>query len=133
MTYTVLIIAYRKSGTSPAEFKAHYESTHAPLLKEIAGPLFPLTHTRHYLHRAEGDSPDAASNPATVLVGTQEGLDCDSYSLLLWENEEAFQKFFAALSQPEAAARIAADEEKFIDREKLKIVLVGDSCVTERT
>jgi hypothetical protein len=132
MPYSVLIIAHRKPGTSPAEFKAHYESTHAPLLKEISGPLFPLTHTRHYLHRAEEANPDA-NNPATVLLGTQEGLDCDAYSLLVWEDEEAFQKCFAALSRPEAAARIAADEEKFLDREKLKIVVLGDSRVTERT
>jgi hypothetical protein len=132
MTYAVLIIAYRKPGTSPVEFKAHYESTQAPLLKEISGPLFPLTHARHYLHRAGEANPDA-NNPAIVLLGTQEGIDCDSYPLLVWEDEDAFQKFFAALSQPEAAARIAADEEKFLDREKLKIVVVGDSCVTERS
>lgn len=37
MTYSVLIFAYRKPGTTPEQFRAHYEGSHVPLVKEIAG------------------------------------------------------------------------------------------------
>lgn len=37
MTYSVLIFAYRKLGTTPEQFRAHYEGKHMPLVKEIGG------------------------------------------------------------------------------------------------
>ncbi|TVY85533.1 hypothetical protein LSUE1_G000372 [Lachnellula suecica] len=132
MPYSILIIAHRKPGTSPAEFKQHYENVHIPLLKELSGSLFPITHERRYLQRTEGASHDAASNPATVLVGTQGQFEYDSYAQLTWEDAEAFQKFFAVISQPEAAARITADEEMFLIREKTGIVVSGDAIVSKR-
>lgn len=37
MTYSILIFAYRKPGTTPEQFRAHYEGKHVPLVKEISG------------------------------------------------------------------------------------------------
>ena len=134
MTYRVLILAYRKPGTTPTQFKQHYENTHIPLVKSIAGLSFPLTHARHYLQCTESPTsdPEAASNPATVLVGTQEDFAYDSYAELTWEDVETFQKFFAAVSEPEVAKRIAEDEERFLDRGKMRIVRLGECTVTKR-
>jgi hypothetical protein len=50
MTFSILIFNYRKPGVSPAEFRTECEAL-IPLLKEITGEHFPLTHTRRYLHR----------------------------------------------------------------------------------
>jgi hypothetical protein len=50
-----------------------------------------------------------------------------------FEDEQAFQAFFALVSSEEAAKRIAEDEEMFIDRERLRGVVVGDIVVTAST
>lgn len=41
MTFAVLIFAYRKPGTTPEQFRAHYEEKHVPLIKEISGEYVP--------------------------------------------------------------------------------------------
>jgi hypothetical protein len=85
-------------------------------LKSIAGEDFPLTHTRHYIARTDQNGSWAAA----VLVGTQEDFSYDGIAELVFPDESAFQTFFGIVSAPEAAARIAADEENFIVREKMK-------------
>lgn len=123
--YTVLIFAYRKPGLSPAEFKSHYESSHVPLVESIAGSLFPKTHTRRYIQRADG-----ADHAATVLVGSQADFRYDAIAELIFDNEAAFQAFFARVSEPKAAEKIAQDEDKFLDRARMKVVIEGDCIVT---
>lgn len=123
--YTVLIFAYRKPGISPAEFKSHYESSHVPLVESIAGSLFPKSHTRHYIQRADG-----ADHPATVLVGSQADFGYDAIAELIFDNEAAFQAFFARVTEPKAAEKIAQDEDKFLDRARMKVVIEGDRIVT---
>lgn len=133
MPYIVLIFAHRKPGLSPAEFKSHYESSHVPLVQSLAGPLFPRSHTRRYIQRVQGStegSTDNASHPAVVLVGTPADFEYDAFAELVFDDETAFQAFFACVSQVEAAGRIAEDEEKFLDRAKMRVVLVDDCTVT---
>ncbi|KAI0421865.1 EthD domain-containing protein [Xylaria grammica] len=136
MGYSVLIFAYRKPGTTPEQFKAYYENCHVPLVRELAGAYFPLSHTRRYLHRTHNQS-DAntarnPSTPASVLIGSQEDFDYDAFAELTFEDETAFQTFFAIIQQPENAAKIAADEEKFLDRSRTPAVVLGDTTETKR-
>ncbi|KAI1741712.1 EthD domain-containing protein [Xylaria scruposa] len=136
MPYSVLIFAYRKPGTMPEQFKAHYEGIHVPLVRELAGASFPLSHTRRYLHRSENhaDSNTARnpSTPATVLIGTQNDFDYDAFAELTFEDAAAFQTFFNRMQHPEIAAKIAADEEKFLDRTQMPVVVLGDITETRR-
>lgn len=37
MTYSILIFAYRKPGTTPEQFRTYYEGSHVPLVKAIGG------------------------------------------------------------------------------------------------
>lgn len=82
MPFTIVLFAWRKPNTSPAEFKHHYETTHLPLLKSIAGERFPLTHTRHYIQRTSGDNADSDmsndTHPAVTFAG--EPKDFGEYS-----------------------------------------------------
>ncbi|OTB16526.1 hypothetical protein K445DRAFT_21482 [Daldinia sp. EC12] len=137
MTYSIVIVAYRKPGTTPEQFKAHYENSHIPLVRELAGQHFPLSHTRHYIHRSEGTAADRTdrnpTTPATVLMGSQADFDYDAYSELIFEDFASFQTFCSVVQQPENAAKIAADEEKFLDRTKILIASLGDTNVTSRT
>ena len=134
MPYIVLLFAHRKPGLSPASFKSHYESSHMPLIRFLAGPVFPKTHTRRYIHRTppESGTDDTNNYPATVFVGTQADFAYDAISELVFDDEPAFQAFSARMGQGEAAERIAKDEEVFLDRARLRAVLVGDCIVTPR-
>ncbi len=133
---SVLIFAYRELGTTPEQFKAHYEGSHVPLVRELAGASFPLSHTRRYLHRtqnqADSNTARNPSTPATVLIGTQDDFDYDAIAELTFEDAAAFQTFFSLMQQPENAAEIAADEDKLLDRTRMPIVVLGDITETRK-
>lgn len=147
---------------TPAEFKHHYETSHVPLIQSLAGPLFPKSHTRFYIERkpqSQEPSPTPASSapaaaptvkstpeagraaptgtasehwPATVFVGGQSDFSYDAYAELVFEDVDAFQAFFGVVSAPEAAARIAEDEDLFLERSELRIAAMDDVRVTLR-
>ncbi|OGM44708.1 hypothetical protein ABOM_007352 [Aspergillus bombycis] len=137
MSLKVLIYAYRKPGISLEDFKKHYEA-HVDLIKHLSGEDFPLSHKRSYVARNTAETPvEGASDrnpltPATVLVGQQTDFDFDAYGELTFTDQAAFQAFGAKVYAPEAAAQIAADEEKFLDKSKLAIVMLGDVIETTR-
>ena len=134
MTCSALVFAYRKPGTTPAQFREHLENHHVPLIKSIAGSHFPISYTRRYIHRTEGTDggPANPNYPATIMTGAQEAVDYDGFVELTFENEDAFMAFVGVVRQPDAAARIAADEEKFLDKSKMVIVRVGETIVTRK-
>ena len=136
MAYSIVIYATRKPGTSPSQFKTHYEKNHVPLIRSLAGDKFPLSHTRHYIARTPGENatndPTNSGHPALTFAGTQPDFDYDAFAILTWENEAKFQEFFGIVSAPENAAKIASDEEAFLDRTKLKIAAVDQTSSTAR-
>ena len=128
MVFRFLLFITRKPTLSPVEFKTYWDTKHVELLKAIAGEHFPLTHTRHYIARTNQND----SWPAAVLVGAQEDFTYDGIAELVFPDEAAFQTFMGIVSEPEAAARIAADEEIFAVRENVKAVVLGETSVTSR-
>lgn len=100
------------------------------LLKRLFATTFPISHVRRYIHRGEVD-PEG-SYPATVLAGSQADFDCDVISELTFEDEKAFQTFFAKYQSGEVAAAIKEDEENFLDAGKLKAVVIGEVQETRR-
>lgn len=113
ISYSILIFAFRKPGTTPEQFRAHNEGSHVLLIKEIAGKHFPLSHTRRYVHRSEGKAEGTERNadyPATILMGSQADFDYDAFAELTFANLTAFQTFFGITQQPENQARIQADD-----------------------
>lgn len=129
MTYTVLLLVYRKPGMTPKDFKNHYENVHIPLMKKLAGVHFPLRHSRRYIQRTK--QPDG-TYPAALLSGSQEDFGYDSVSMLTYENEAAFHASFAAMNRPELAKQIAVDCEMFMDQTKSSVVLLEDCVDTGR-
>ncbi|KAI1811965.1 EthD domain-containing protein [Poronia punctata] len=136
MTYSVLIFAFRKPGITPEQFKKHYEESHVPLVRQLAGALFPLSHTRRYIHRSETAAGTGTvrnpSTPATVLIGSQEEFDYDAFAELTFEDAGAFQTFFGHMQQPDIAAKIAEDEDEFLDRARMTVVVLGETIETKR-
>lgn len=123
------------------EFKEHYENIHVPLLKSVTGASFPISHTRHYVARAESGAGDRAgvrtastkrleATAPVVLVGTKDDVAWDAFATLTFRDELHFQQFFALVNDPAAAERIQEDEEKFSDAEKFKVVVLGQTLST---
>ncbi|KAL2013594.1 hypothetical protein VTN00DRAFT_1119 [Thermoascus crustaceus] len=136
MPYTVVVFAWRKPGLTPAQFKDHYEHSHIPLLLELAGPNFPTSHTRFYLPRRAEDlasaDPTNENHRPAIFAGQPGDFPWDAYAELVFDDLAAFNAFHAIVTEPENAARIAADEEKFLDRTKLKIAAIDSPVVTTR-
>jgi hypothetical protein len=137
MSVKVFIYAYRKPGLSLDDFKKHYEG-HVDLIKRLSGEVFPLSHKRSYVARhtvdvaADGASDRNSRTPATVIVGQQSDFDFDAYAELTFADQAAFQAFGAKVYAPEAASEIAADEEKFLDKSRLGIVMLGEVIETTK-
>jgi EthD domain len=137
MSVKVFIVAYRKPGLSLEEFKKHYEA-HIDLIKRLSGDDFPLSHRRSYISRTTVETALAdvtarnATTPATVITGKQSDFDFDATAELTFVDQAAFQAFGAKISTPDAAAQIAADEERFLDRSKLGIAMLGDVIETSK-
>ncbi|OLN94351.1 hypothetical protein CCHL11_02945 [Colletotrichum chlorophyti] len=125
MTFKTLIFAHRLPGVSPAEFKDHYDNFHIPMVRDMTGALFPLTHTRQYIRRVEDGT-------ARVLVGSQEDFDYDVVAEMVFEDEAAFGAFCGVLAEEENARRIDEDEKTFLDRSRCRVVVLGETDVTVR-
>lgn len=137
MTFNIVVFATRKPGSSPAEFRLHYENEHVLLIKALSAESFPTYHNRHYVDR-QALKPNSTDNsnlnfPATVLQGNAEGLVYDAYAELSFRDATHFQAFMASVNQAEHAKRLAEDEERFLDRSMMKVVVIGHIDTTTVT
>lgn len=122
MTFHVLMLVYRNPALTPNQFKHHYETIHIPLMKSLTGKLFPISHTRRYIERADSDQAYAAS----VLGGSQADFDFDCLSELKFETEKGFRTMSALLASPELNPQVGEDCAAFMDPAKTKVVVLGE-------
>jgi hypothetical protein len=188
MVFSIIIFSYRKSGTTPEQFKTYYERSHIPLVRELAGDDFPLSHTRYYVQRTFQHPLPSSSPPsetqtqsqarsqdsdpqelqrapqnnisnstigrsgsgditstniscvdnalqtlATVFVGSQEDFQYDAFAKLTFEDEAGFARFFNLMHEKSVVKEmVEGDEEKFLDRERMRVVILGDVIETSR-
>jgi len=119
MPYSVLIFGIRKAGLSPEEFKDYYENKHIPLLKSLLGDQFAKSHTRYYI------TSGAIAQPAFIM-GQPSDLPWDVVAALNFADEEHLKRCAAIYEDEETQKIFAADEENFLDRASLKMVILGD-------
>ncbi|KAL1596974.1 hypothetical protein SLS60_008556 [Paraconiothyrium brasiliense] len=119
--FTVLIFGFRAPNTTIQEYQNHYDNIHVPLAKSLTGAAFPLSHTRHYY----GLNATLAAISAPV--------DWDSLAVLTFKDATHAGTFSYLLAQPEAAAKIHADEQIFMAEGSPKTVVIGtDTSVTKQ-
>ncbi|KAK8044545.1 hypothetical protein PG993_004569 [Apiospora rasikravindrae] len=95
-----------------AVFRDHYENVHIPLMRNLTGDTFPLSHERHYVRR-DGEGDDGHF-PEAVLAGTsQAAVDYDAVAVLTYRDKAHFDTNWAFFEDPETSKIIAADEAKF--------------------
>ncbi|KAF2655904.1 hypothetical protein K491DRAFT_692542 [Lophiostoma macrostomum CBS 122681] len=131
MTFTVFLFLVRKPTLSPEQFTEYYETTHISLLRSLVGQeLMPPHFTRQYFartYRQGFGGPANRNNPLLMLRGNAEEFEYDAMAQMTWECESLFQKFYKAIYERDAAAKIAADEDHFLEPGTLKAVVVGET------
>ena len=137
MTYSVLVLFWRKPSLTPEEFKNYIETKHVPLVSSLLGPDHGQLHARIYLSREERTTgsiipsdPTRSDDSVTVLHGAADKLDFDALAHITYENEEAFKRSRARRLESEFGAIIAADEEKFLLREKVVVAAASEAFVS---
>jgi hypothetical protein len=125
MTYTLLLFITRKPDLSLVSFKHHWEISHVPLLKQLVGSEFPLSHTRHYIEKTTNNHP-------YVAIDRVEGVTYDGVATLTFINKVHYERFMSLLGEQENEKKHREDLEKFVDVGALKGVLVGETQSTGR-
>lgn len=110
MTFKAILLVYRKPSVSLAEFKRLYEASHVPLVKELTGDLFPLSHKRYYI--SDVDRPAATQ--------------FDAITEMTFADHAAFQGFYAKLMKGDNGTKVAADCDAFLDGARTTMVVVDD-------
>lgn len=106
----LLMFGRRRQDLTPAQFRDHYENVHIPLMRNLTGDTFPLSHERHYVARAQNDN----SFPALVLPGGDPAaFDYDAVAILTYRDRAHFDANWAFFEDPETRRIIAEDEAKF--------------------
>ena len=114
MPFKTIALLKAKPGISRAEFVDYYETRHAPLVRELMPGI--VDYRRNYV-QADGAFAFAETPP----------FDYDSVTEIWYRDRAAYDAAIAAVSQPDAAARLAADEENFIDRARTRMFVVEES------
>lgn len=112
----------KKNGMTKADFIDYYETRHVPLVLSIIGQYIDsyernyLDYDHKYTRTATTDDPSA---PRPLDVVTH----------VVWKDLEGARR---TMADPENAGRIARDEENFLDRASMEIIIVpdGDSRLT---
>lgn len=117
----LLMLGRRRQDLTPAQFRDHYENVHIPLMRNLTGATFPLSHERHYVlrdsrnsHNNNNNTDGGGSFPAAVLAGTSpDAIDYDAVAILTYRDKAHFEANWAFFEDPETSRIIAADEAKF--------------------
>lgn len=113
MAFKTIALLKAKPGLSRAAFIDYYETRHAPLVRALMPGI--VDYRRNYV-QTEGAFA-FAETPA---------FDYDSVTEIWLRDRAAYDAAIAAVSHPEAAARLAADEENFLDRARTRMFVVEE-------
>ncbi|BFM05800.1 EthD domain-containing protein [Halioxenophilus aromaticivorans] len=111
--YKILIFLKRKPGTSVAEFRNYYETTHAKLALQYSQGV------DRYLRRYIDVLPNAETGAVTEP-------EFDVITELWFKDETIYHNTVQYLSSHTMPQAIIDDEERFLDRGKSKIATVEE-------
>ncbi|KAJ7891625.1 hypothetical protein B0H14DRAFT_2560682 [Mycena olivaceomarginata] len=132
MTFKILIHIWRKPGTTMTEFIDYYENN------LWLASTFPQSHVRHYVERSSlsghgiAGGPSNVATPAVVIGGEQKDVDHDVISEHTFEDEAAWNAYLGVIAAPEAAAKLAESEAKFVDIGKTIIYVISHTATWEK-
>lgn len=111
--FKVLVLLKRKPGLSMEEFIHHYETSHAPLGVKYQTRM--KRYVRHYLRPAP-----------YALDGSVVEAEYDVITELWFDDKAAYEEGMALMREPEANQILNADEERFLDLGRSRMVFVEE-------
>lgn len=116
---TVTWLLRRKPGVSFEQFRDHYESSHAVLGARYLGHLL-LGYRRNYVQPAPA-GPGGGDLVRRVLAAKAWDYDC----ITEWDlaDAEAFAQALATIADPAIGKIFHEDEEHFLDRASVRLIL----------
>lgn len=120
---TALLFCHRLPSLDSTQFRNYVEDVHVPLVKSLLGSDHPSTHTRYYTNKDSG-----------YMIGKPASTDADLIAVIQYESEDAMQQSMRVRQSEGVSENIEADEDKFMDRSKLQLIVLGknDIGMTER-
>lgn len=109
-----LLFCYRLPSLTDEQFRAYIEDKHCPLVRSLLGSDYPASHERYYTAKDSG-----------YAIGTVSGDDPDMLAVVTYESKEAMQKSMHLRMSDGIRQQIQADEDKFMLRERIKLVLLS--------
>jgi hypothetical protein len=110
MTVKVIWMLKRKPGITQAQFREHYERSHAAIARKYIGHLL-LSYKRNYQTEAWGGTASDSQG------FRQRPFQYDCITELLVADETAYEEMGRIFAEPGAAAELYEDELEFLDRE----------------
>jgi hypothetical protein len=115
----IIYFLKRKNGTSHAQFKEHYESSHVVLAKTYIGHLL-VDYVRNY-------PTFALLNPSNIPEGSMPtpydiGYDCITEMFV--ENTAAIEEMTRIFNDPQINPVLVEDELKFLERDQTVMIMV---------
>jgi uncharacterized protein (TIGR02118 family) len=107
--FKIMILIKRRPGMSMDEFIDYYENHHAPLGVRVVPGM--TEYTRRYLTPLGDGGPDLPYDVATEIA---------------FDDEVAFERAMAAISEPATRAELDADEERCFDRSTITFMKVDE-------
>jgi hypothetical protein len=127
MAFVLFAFETRKPGFTPEQFADYYDNVHVPLIKELVGDAFPVSHVRYYNKRISG-APDFTP---LVFTGSPDNVNFDCISVMTFEDDAHATRFQTKYAEPEVFARLEEDAAKYIAEGGLTVFGMGAPHVTK--
>ena len=113
----MIALLKKRAGMSRADFRAHYEGNHAPLILAQQGPNM-LEYRRNYL--------------TGEMINGAEDMPFDVISEFVYADRAAFDRAFARMMTPEAVREREEDEARLFDIPAIRVFMV-ETCESDCT
>lgn len=105
--FEVVALLKKKPDMPREDFIRYYEERHAPLILEVQPNI--QSYSRRYVDLTDALIFDGAGSP-----------DFDVITTIRFADRAAYESAMAVFTDPAVAARIAEDEENFLDRSRTR-------------
>jgi uncharacterized protein (TIGR02118 family) len=110
----IVALIRAKPELTPAAFRDYYETRHVPLVRSMLPGM--KDYRRNFLSWDE-----------THLVRGPADRNFDAITEVWFEDQAAFDAFKQAFSDPRIKQRIEDDEDNFLDRQSVQILIVDET------
>jgi uncharacterized protein (TIGR02118 family) len=114
----IVVLIKRKPGTTKEEFSRYYEEKHVPLALTFIRPYL-LDYRRSYPQQEAGYADTVADKTTDPGRPT---FEYDAITEMWFKDQAHLDQMFELLSQPHVRGALTADENRFLDRDNVRVI-----------